>query len=169
MCGEGREGKEEGSVKGVKMSDQMALVVSMERERGDSLQEQAIEGQRHLEATVDAAHDILESLNEVLCNPGLWTQPVPDIVSKPGGVPMQQEQSWLSLDAGRLRYKSTTSALRASINNIFNKPQVGWSPYCAVQHYLCDTPGCTKECKFFPFDSCLVLIIRIAISFSYCL
>lgn len=109
-----------------KMSDQMAMVMSMEI--GESMQELAAEGQKHLEGTVDAAHDILASLNEVLCNPVLWAQPVPESSSssKPGGAPPQQEQGWLALETGRLRYKSTTAALRASINNIFNKPQVGF-------------------------------------------
>ncbi|BBN04174.1 hypothetical protein MPTK1_3g02360 [Marchantia polymorpha subsp. ruderalis] len=106
------------------MSDQMAMVMSMEI--GESMQELAAEGQKHLEGTVDAAHDILASLNEVLCNPVLWAQPVPESSSssKPGGAPPQQEQGWLALETGRLRYKSTTAALRASINNIFNKPQM---------------------------------------------
>ncbi|KAL2636176.1 hypothetical protein R1flu_007655 [Riccia fluitans] len=109
------------------MSDQMSLVVSTERERGESLQDDALEGQRHLEGTVQAAHEILASLNEVLCNPLLWTQPVPDASngSKPGGTSPQQEQGWLALETGRLRYKATTAALRASINNIFNNPQEG--------------------------------------------
>ncbi|KAL3684224.1 hypothetical protein R1sor_002246 [Riccia sorocarpa] len=108
------------------MSDQMSLVVSMERERGDSLRDDALDGQRHLEGTVQAAHEILASLNEVLCNPVLWTQPAPDTSngSKPGGTPPQQEQGWLALETGRLRYKATTAALRASVNNIFSKLQI---------------------------------------------
>ncbi|KAH7430709.1 hypothetical protein KP509_08G010700 [Ceratopteris richardii] len=38
-----------------------------------SLQELAIEGQRALEATVQAAHETLASMNEVLCNAALWS------------------------------------------------------------------------------------------------
>ncbi|KAI5078884.1 hypothetical protein GOP47_0006555 [Adiantum capillus-veneris] len=38
-----------------------------------SLQELAIEGQRALEAIVEAAHETLASMNEVLCNAALWS------------------------------------------------------------------------------------------------
>eukprot|EP00250_Pteridium_aquilinum_P035526 c9586_g1_i1 orf=591-1220(-) len=38
-----------------------------------SLQELAMEGQKALEATVEAAHETLASMNEVLCNPALWS------------------------------------------------------------------------------------------------
>ncbi|CAM6081671.1 unnamed protein product [Calypogeia fissa] len=97
-------------------------------ESGLSLQDEAAEGQRYLEGTVEAAHEILASLDEVLGNPLLWTQPAPssafDASGKPGGgglVP-QQEQGWVALETGRLRYKSTSAALRAAITSIFNHP-----------------------------------------------
>ncbi|MCO5570153.1 hypothetical protein L7F22_023870 [Adiantum nelumboides] len=38
-----------------------------------SLQELAIDGQRALEAIVEAAHETLASMNEVLCNAALWS------------------------------------------------------------------------------------------------
>lgn len=38
-----------------------------------TIQELAIEGQKHLEDTVEAAHQILSAMNDELCNPSLWS------------------------------------------------------------------------------------------------
>ena len=38
-----------------------------------STQELAMEGQKHLEATIEAAFQILSYMNEELCNPTLWS------------------------------------------------------------------------------------------------
>jgi len=97
-------------------------------------QELAAEGQRHLEETIAAAFQILVSMNDELCNAGLWssssvsaaaaarpqyqhsaTPPLPHSADSdaadaggapgPGGL----------LDEARHRYKSAVAALRASI------------------------------------------------------
>ncbi|CAN0878027.1 Mediator of RNA polymerase II transcription subunit 30 [Linum grandiflorum] len=36
-------------------------------------QDLAMEGQKHLEDTIQAAHQILSSMNDELCNPALWS------------------------------------------------------------------------------------------------
>ncbi|VFR01468.1 unnamed protein product [Cuscuta campestris] len=38
-----------------------------------STQELAMEGQKHLEETIEAAYQILASMNDELCNPALWS------------------------------------------------------------------------------------------------
>ncbi|KAI3967047.1 hypothetical protein MKX01_026486 [Papaver californicum] len=39
---------------------------------GKSLQQLAVEGQKHLEYTIETAFQILSSMNDELCNPALW-------------------------------------------------------------------------------------------------
>ncbi|KAG0457962.1 hypothetical protein HPP92_023119 [Vanilla planifolia] len=102
---------------------------------GKSTQELGVEGQRHLEETINAAFQILSSMNEELCNPFLWATP-----STPaGGAPAYPQlntpgdiSSEISihqpdaggsgggggagggaLDEARLRYKSAVASLRA--------------------------------------------------------
>ncbi|KAF5199941.1 Mediator of rna polymerase ii transcription subunit [Thalictrum thalictroides] len=38
-----------------------------------STQQLAVEGRKHLEETIEAAYQILNSMNEELCNPSLWS------------------------------------------------------------------------------------------------
>ncbi|XP_004244509.1 mediator of RNA polymerase II transcription subunit 30 [Solanum lycopersicum] len=38
-----------------------------------TIQELAVEGQKHLEDTIEAAHQILSAMNDELCNPSLWS------------------------------------------------------------------------------------------------
>ncbi|KAL3329646.1 hypothetical protein AABB24_033813 [Solanum stoloniferum] len=38
-----------------------------------NIQELAVEGQKHLEDTIEAAHQILSAMNDELCNPSLWS------------------------------------------------------------------------------------------------
>lgn len=46
---------------------------------GKTIQELAVEGQRHLEETIESAFQILSSMNDELCNPNLWsTNPNPN-------------------------------------------------------------------------------------------
>lgn len=40
-----------------------------------TIQELAVEGQKHLEDTIEAAHQILSAMNDELCNPSLWSTP----------------------------------------------------------------------------------------------
>ncbi|RLN42887.1 uncharacterized protein C2845_PM01G47440 [Panicum miliaceum] len=103
-------------------------------------QKLAAEGQRHLEETIAAAFQILVSMNDELCNAGLWssssvsaaaaaaatatagpqhqhsaTPPPPHSADSDaadaGGAP----DPGGSLDEARHRYKSAVAALRASI------------------------------------------------------
>ncbi|PWZ44303.1 hypothetical protein Zm00014a_032547 [Zea mays] len=100
-------------------------------------QEMAEEGQRHLEETIAASFQILVSMNDELCNAGLWssssvsataaagyqhhhsaTLPTPHSVDSDaadaGGAPSPGG----SLDEARHRYKSAVAALRASISAV---------------------------------------------------
>ncbi|KAJ7542871.1 hypothetical protein O6H91_09G015700 [Diphasiastrum complanatum] len=113
-----------------------------------SLSDLALEGQKQLEASVNAAHQILESLHEVLNNPSLWVVPsampqshlpttgadsssgAKNSESRAGGseatAVLQQlpEPGWAALDDARLRYRSSTAALRAVLTAIFTNPQM---------------------------------------------
>jgi hypothetical protein len=111
-------------------------------------QEMAVEGQRHLEETIAAAFQILVSMNDELCNAGLWssssvsfaaaaaaaagsqhhhsaTPPPPphsadSDAADAGGAPGPGG----SLDEARHRYKSAVAALRASISAVSSCAQV---------------------------------------------
>ncbi|EFJ36648.1 hypothetical protein SELMODRAFT_437764 [Selaginella moellendorffii] len=72
----------------------------------------AIEGQKQLEIAVQSAHQILNSLNEVLSNPALW---------EGGG---KEEAGWAAVDDARQKYKAATTALRGIVAAIFNHPQM---------------------------------------------
>jgi len=108
--------------------------------------EMAVEGQRHLEETIAAAFQILVSMNDELCNAGLWssssfsaaaaaaagsqhqhsaTPPPPphsadSDAADAGGAPGPGG----SLDEARHRYKSAVAALRASISAVSSCAQV---------------------------------------------
>ncbi|PKI53277.1 hypothetical protein CRG98_026305 [Punica granatum] len=108
-----------------------------------STQELAVEGQRHLEETVEAAFHVLTSMKDELCNPALWSSsssssnghPVlpinsgngdsssdstyhPDNTSGSGGGVAGGGGG--ALEEARLRYKSCVSALRAVLSAIPN-------------------------------------------------
>ncbi|KAK4349543.1 hypothetical protein RND71_032298 [Anisodus tanguticus] len=61
-----------------------------------SIQDLAVEGQKHLEDTIEAAHQILSSMNDELCNPCLWST-TPNTSTSNGAVlinvQQQQQQS----------------------------------------------------------------------------
>ncbi|KAI8529225.1 hypothetical protein RHMOL_Rhmol12G0208300 [Rhododendron molle] len=110
-------------------------------------QELAIEGQTHLEATIEAAFQILSSMNDELCNPNLWsTTPssfspnnsnnnttsamgnghhVNGDVSSDSG--HHFEMGGGALDEARLRYKSSVAALRSVLAAIPNSQKA--NPY----------------------------------------
>lgn len=96
--------------------------------------ELAVEGQKHLEATVEAAHQILASINEELCNPSLWTTTInPNnnnnshatsdacTATAPTSTPppsREQEVGGGALEEARFRYKTAVTSLRAVISAI---------------------------------------------------
>ncbi|KAF3785368.1 Mediator of RNA polymerase II transcription subunit 30 [Nymphaea thermarum] len=88
---------------------------------GKSTKELAMEGQKLLEETVQAAHQILTAMNEELCNPALWATASP---AQSGAElhdgPHQAEPGGGALEEARFRYKSTVTALRAVISAITN-------------------------------------------------
>ncbi|XP_047332213.1 mediator of RNA polymerase II transcription subunit 30-like [Impatiens glandulifera] len=115
-------------------------------------QELAIEGQNQLEQTIDAAYQILFSMNDELCNPALWTTPPPSSTSTNNSsaavitngyhhTPSNGDASSESghhfemgggaLDRARLRYKSSLVALRAVLTAIPTsqkaKPYDSWA------------------------------------------
>ncbi|XP_072951541.1 mediator of RNA polymerase II transcription subunit 30 [Typha angustifolia] len=110
---------------------------------GKSRQELAVEGQRHLEETINAAFQILSSMNDELCNPALWSTAAgaPVHLSSGGGDASSDSSSHPSdggagagaggigsggaLDEARHRYKSAVAALRASIAAISASNQDG--------------------------------------------
>uniref|UniRef100_A0A804MHB9 Mediator of RNA polymerase II transcription subunit 30 n=1 Tax=Zea mays TaxID=4577 RepID=A0A804MHB9_MAIZE len=109
-------------------------------------QEVAVEGQRHLEETIAAAFQILVSMNDELCNAGLWSSSsVSAAAAAAASAGSQHHQSATpppphsadsdaadaggapgpggSLDEARHRYKSAVVALRDSISAVSSCPQ----------------------------------------------
>ncbi|MCD7454025.1 hypothetical protein HAX54_023292 [Datura stramonium] len=113
-----------------------------------TIQELAVEGQKYLEDTIEAAHQILSAMNDELCNPSLWSTPN-TATSAAGGVGAsavlsngQQHHSngdissdtsssssasaqhldigGGALDESRLRYKSSVASLRSVLTAISN-------------------------------------------------
>ncbi|RRT58303.1 hypothetical protein B296_00044812 [Ensete ventricosum] len=91
-------------------------------------QELGVEGQRHLEETINAAFQILSSMNDELCNPALWSTLSPSHPSAAlggaGDAPVDSSShpseagggsGGGALDEARLRYKSAVFALRSCI------------------------------------------------------
>eukprot|EP00252_Welwitschia_mirabilis_P000793 TRINITY_DN10767_c0_g1_i2.p1 TRINITY_DN10767_c0_g1~~TRINITY_DN10767_c0_g1_i2.p1 ORF type:complete len:183 (-),score=29.58 TRINITY_DN10767_c0_g1_i2:559-1050(-) len=93
-----------------------------EGEGRKSVEELAMEGQKHLEATVEAAHQILGSMNDELCNPALWVPP--NANANANGDSSKDHDLNLSgagggaLEEARLRYKSAVTSLRSVISSI---------------------------------------------------
>ncbi|CAN6471814.1 unnamed protein product [Victoria cruziana] len=88
---------------------------------GKSTKELAMEGQKLLEETIHAAHQILTAMNEELCNPALWAtaSPAQSGAEQHDG-PHQPEPGGGALEEARFRYKSTVIALRAVIGVVAN-------------------------------------------------
>lgn len=106
-----------------------------------TLVELAIDGQKQLDAVVEAAHDILLSLNRGLCSPSFWVAPSlqPSANGAPTDPPTTEAaaasetekgaspdsaEGLAALDATRVRYKAATSALRATVTAIVKQMQV---------------------------------------------
>ncbi|KAH9769959.1 Mediator of RNA polymerase II transcription subunit 30 [Citrus sinensis] len=98
-------------------------------------QELAKEGQKHLEETIEAAFQILSSMNDELCNPTLWsTTTTTTTTSTSNGVVHADSTSDANnhhldssggsgnsaLDEARHRYKTSVAALRAVLTAIPN-------------------------------------------------
>ncbi|PSR95950.1 Mediator of RNA polymerase II transcription subunit like [Actinidia chinensis var. chinensis] len=108
-----------------------------------STQQLAMEGQKHLEATIEAAFQILSSMNDELCNPTLWSN-TPSSANPNGSntgalsnghhhtshaavsgdassdSAHHFEMGGGALDEARLRYKSSVAALRSVLAAIPN-------------------------------------------------
>ncbi|PWA53740.1 hypothetical protein CTI12_AA360500 [Artemisia annua] len=100
-------------------------------ESSKSTQELAMEGQKHLENTIESAFQILNSMNHELCNPNLWSPPNPNTITNGNGVhtngvdsDSNNHHSEISgggaLDEARLRYKASVAALRSVLVAIPN-------------------------------------------------
>ncbi|KAH0647135.1 hypothetical protein KY290_033135 [Solanum tuberosum] len=115
-----------------------------------TIQELAVEGQKHLEDTIEAAHQILSAMNDELCNPSLWSTLNTAASSAAGGgvgasaVLSNGQQHHTNgdissdtsssssasaqhldigggaLDESRLRYKSSIASLRSVLTAISN-------------------------------------------------
>ncbi|KAD1215669.1 hypothetical protein E3N88_21175 [Mikania micrantha] len=92
-----------------------------------STQELAMEGQKHLEDTIESAFQILSSMNDELCNPHLWSASSPPVHHAPpngdatsSDVAHQSEMGAGALEEARLRYKNSVKALRSVIVAIPN-------------------------------------------------
>ncbi|KAL6223567.1 hypothetical protein ACLB2K_006952 [Fragaria x ananassa] len=90
----------------------------------NTTQELAVEGQKHLEHTIESGFQILSSMNDELCNPLLWStnssaengvvhsdSSFSDNTSGPPG-------NGGSLEEARFRYKNSVTALRAVLAEI---------------------------------------------------
>lgn len=117
-----------------------------------SIQELAMEGQKHLEGTIEAAFQILSSMNDELCNPSLWAPPNPnsaavtsnhhvnnlsgnghhaangDMLSDSSSATATASNHFDigggALDEARLRYKSSVALLRSVVVAISNSQKV---------------------------------------------
>lgn len=111
-----------------------------------------MEGQKYLEETIEAAFQILSSMNDELCNPALWTTTAssnatgpnvamtngPPLVSSNGDISSSDGASHhldmgggggggsgnSALDEARLRYKNSVASLRAVLAAIPNSQKV---------------------------------------------
>lgn len=106
-----------------------------------------MEGQKHLEDTIESAFHILSSMNDELCNPALWSSSAPSsaAAAAPSAAPASNGPLLLNgdsssdsshhldfagpggggggggggaLDEARLRYKSSVASLRAVLTAI---------------------------------------------------
>ena len=104
-------------------------------------QELALEGQKHLEETIESAFQILSSMNDELCNPTLWSTPPPPATaaSSHSSASLNGDASsdfshhmeiagGGALDDARLRYKSSVASLRAVLNAIQSSQKVDSEP-----------------------------------------
>ncbi|XP_071731774.1 mediator of RNA polymerase II transcription subunit 30 [Rutidosis leptorrhynchoides] len=123
------------------MEDTSSTTVTSQK----STQELAMEGQKHLEDTIESAYQILSSMNDELCNPNLWSKsstssppPPPPSINNSNGHHVQSngdsngaiatssdgghhfEMGGGALDEARLRYKSSVTALRSVVVAIPN-------------------------------------------------
>jgi len=127
-----------------------ALALSLSTPK--TLVELAVDGQKQLDTVVEAAHDILLSLNRALCSPNFWVAPslqagnaatsagtasaASVAVTGGGGGGEAGEtgseekgsdssaEGLAALDATRVRYKAATGALRATVAAIQKQTQV---------------------------------------------
>ncbi|CAH8330621.1 unnamed protein product [Eruca vesicaria subsp. sativa] len=98
-------------------------------------QELAMEGEKHLEQTIESAFKIISSMNDELCNPSLWSTPTTTAASNGNslvssdaaandGAPNHSESGGGSgnsaLDEASLRYKNSVTSLRAVLAAIPN-------------------------------------------------
>ncbi|CAN0878026.1 Mediator of RNA polymerase II transcription subunit 30 [Linum grandiflorum] len=104
-------------------------------------QDLAMEGQKHLEDTIQAAHQILSSMNDELCNPALWstssagsaldsTPPTPLTAAAAAAATASNDGGGIipagggicngALDEARFKYKSAVAALRDVLATIPN-------------------------------------------------
>nr|GMD52089.1 mediator of RNA polymerase II transcription subunit 30 [Ipomoea batatas] len=117
------------------------LLAGNMEEKTKTIQELAIEGQKHLEETIEAAYEILSAMNDELCNPTLWSTTSSSSAAAPastvlsnghhatGEVSSDSSSSSSThhfdigggaLDESRLRYKSSVAALRTVLTAISN-------------------------------------------------
>ena len=114
---------------------------SMEDKAVKGTQELALEGQKHLEETIESAFQILSSMNDELCNPTLWSTPPPPAIAATSHSSTSLNGDASSdyshhmeiagggaLDDARLRYKSSVASLRAVLNAIQNSQKVNSEP-----------------------------------------
>lgn len=130
-------------------------------EKTKTIQELAIEGQKHLEETIEAAYEILSAMNDELCNPTLWSTTSSSSAAAPASAVLSNghhataevssDSSSSSsthhfdigggaLDESRLRYKSSVAALRTVLTAISNSQKVIYfvfTYYTNIALHLC--------------------------------
>ncbi|KAG2316797.1 hypothetical protein Bca52824_019919 [Brassica carinata] len=125
-------------------------------------QELAMEGEKHLEQTIDSAFQIIAAMNDELCNPSLWsTDSTPATASSNGtaiasadaaaivGAPNHSEPGGGGgggsgnsvLDEASVRYKNSVTSLRAVLAAIPNSQK---AKAFEMENGL-ETPGSDEE------------------------
>ncbi|KAJ4972712.1 hypothetical protein NE237_005886 [Protea cynaroides] len=106
------------SVDKIKMMEEKGVMANTK-----STQELAVEGLKHLEDTIEAAYQILSSMNEELCNPAFWSTTA--VAHSSNGINADASDSSHHLETGggaleesRLCYKSSVASLRAVLSAI---------------------------------------------------
>ncbi|MCL7026208.1 hypothetical protein MKW94_004745 [Papaver nudicaule] len=97
---------------------------------GRSVQELAVEGQKCLEDTIQAAFQILSSMNDELCHPAMWSTTGVVSSHSSNGLSVdaadsshQSELGGGALEDARLRYKSAVASLRSVLTAIPSHPK----------------------------------------------
>lgn len=105
-----------------RMEGKDANALSTTRPKTKTTQELAIEGQKHLEVTIQSGFQILSSMNDELCNPLVWPTTNGIVVNLCDSSSSENthhgDPSGGVVDKARFRYNNSVSSLRAVLTVI---------------------------------------------------